>query len=697
MTQVYIGISAYGTNQTLRDSLFNAAENVGLDTSLCKHIQKSTTDNIHKDDAHKEDAHKEDAHKDDKDDIDVFKSDISKLLNAKCAILELSNASHSVGFCAGYLYSDRPKLPILGLIKSNINKIPKKNKKTKLNKTTHGADANIDIDTDTNTNTDTDTDTDTDADADICDEKTFLGALIKGCPSITLCKYNSYRADEQLPHIIHNWLVAVGLYVPKPINGPTILITGPPSTGKTTQGYMMCRHLNIPYISTHETLRQMPDSHPLYNLCAPHITNDINNISTIVMKQIILERLSQKDCQHGYILDDYPSNVDNCIVLKELGIQPTLVIHIYAQKQTCIDRQLARKTCNTDKDISLALKRVTNYISGFPSLGNKCNDLSTVDEFKIWFPDCKYIQYDTSPYTRTSNDPSKETVFTDILHMCNFAFTIPPVTQVDWKSNSNSNRVHFHINAANQQIVSNLATKSCLPCKIYPIDTLLLDDSTQLHDRDYVKVYSQMPNFNRTIYPNQNEAFATGILSEDTLPQYIKFLDVLSHIPLGKSGGLPIITMVEEYIWILKQFYTSTGNIDGTELREYASGNWSGWTSLSYTATQNLANNSSLTRVMSDYYEIHHSFDIPKLSVNRGTLNDWLKSQLQKVGNIGGIFIFENANTWAIRTNEYYNGSYLSCRDEAILQQRQIKCPWIISELKTSIELVHGIWTNAKN
>ena len=633
MTQVYIGFSirgsADGTCAELRDNLFEAADSIGLDTCLCQHMRHPKTDDIHGSDP------------------EIFKSDITKLLQAKCAILELSNPSHGVGFCAGYLFADRPKLPVLGLVS---------------NTKSEGSTGAV---------------------------RKSLSALIAGCPSMSIWEYNPERAREQLPRIMHDWLVSVGLFVPRPVSGPIIILAGPPGAGKTTQGRMLSQHLGIPHISTGELLRQLPATHALYSQFATHLATG-TLVPALIMKQIIRERLSQKDCQQqGYILDGYPVDADNFQNLKELGVQPTLIIQIWADCTTCIKRQLDRGERATDKDIALATRRLDAYLAGFPSLIETGDTLGMANEFKVWFPDCKRIGFDTTHEKRTADG-----VFNGILNLGNFAFPVPPITQEEWKSNSNGTRIHFHIDAANQKLVTTLAKKSGLPCKVYPIDTLLVKGSQQINHPDYAKTYAKMPNFATEISPGDWQAFATGILTEETMPRYLEFLEELSQIPAEERGKAPIMTEVEEYIWIQKLFFNSAGKRDGIETKDYSGAcDWTGWSSLSSNTRAQMAAKKQLTRIGDECYEIHHALDIPKLSVNRAELTDWLKSYMQKMGNIGGVFIFEKPGVWSVRTNEFYNGSYDDCKSVALDQQRWIECPWQIREIETSIEIVHGIWS----
>ncbi len=630
MTQVYIGFSIRngdGTSANLRENLFSAADTVGLDTSLCNHMRQPATDDIHGTDQ------------------DIFKSDIIKLLQAQCAILELSNASHGVGFCAGYLYADRPKMPVLGLVANQPsdggNKVSAK-----------------------------------------------ISAMIAGCPQIQIRQYNPDKAKQELPTIIHDWLVSVGLYVPRPTSGPVILLTGPPGSGKTTQGRLLSRHLGIPHISTGEVLRRLPNTHPLYSSFAPHLANG-TLVPAPIMKRVLQERLSQRDCRAGYILDGYPGNEENCQNLKELGVQPTLIIQLWANRSICIRRQLARGERQTDNDLALVNKRLDTYIAGFPSLHGLGDDLGAAAEFEVWFPDCHQVKY----FVDDDYEAAPEKVMTTILSLSNFSYPVYPLTNTDWKSNTAGTRIHFHIDAANQQLVADLAKLSGLPCKVYPIDTLITRGSLQITSGDYAAVYAEMPNFSTEIGPKDKQAFATGILTEETMPQYIKFLEELSKISEEDRGGKPIMTEVEEYVWCQTQLFKPDGKCDGIHTTEYAVGKWSGWSSLSDERRALMTNIKSLKLIDSQCYEIHHAIDIPKLVVpDRDELMRWLTGYLQKLGNIGGIFIFQKPGFWAVRTNEFWNGPYVDCKAEALAQQQRFKCPWPIHEIETSIELVHGIW-----
>jgi adenylate kinase family enzyme len=627
MTQVYIGFSingADGINMSMRDNLFYAADSIGLDTTLCDNMRNSVTDEIHSTAQ------------------EIFKTDIMKLLTAKCAILELSNPSHEVGFCAGYLFSDRPKLPVLGL----ISKLPGSKDKY------HNR----------------------------------LSPMIVRHPAITIREYDTERAREQLPQIIYEWLVSVEIFAPRPSNGPIILLTGPPGAGKNHQAQILSKHFGIQQITERDILSLLPNTHPFYDECWSNYTTSLNSkLPLVLLKQLTLDRLKQKNCRKGYILDEYPFNNTNIQILKELGIQPTLIIQIWADRETCI-----KNLITSGEHPEFANRLLDSYTSNFPSLQYKRETLGIVDEFEGWFPDCRQISCST-----ICSDITPNKCFNILLNCINFPFPVPPINYEyceDLFTNQHSTRLHFHINAACQSIVIDLANKSQLPSKVYPIDTLIITGSKQLTEPDYSSAYAKIPNFGIEIKPGDRKAFATGILTEETIPRFLEFMNELSRVPEDERNHAPIMIEVEEYIWIQKQSFDAAGKRDGIETKDYSPG-WYGWSCLSHQARDQLASQNSLTRVDYDCYEIHHSLDIPKLNATRSEIMSWLTGYLQKIGNIGGVFIFEKPCVWSIRTNEFYKGNYIDCKTEALTQQQQIECPWLIKELETSIELVHGIWT----
>ncbi len=85
-----------------------------------------------------------------------------------------------------------------------------------------------------------------------------------------------------------------------------LVILGGPGAGKGTQGKLLCRHLNIPWISTGEIFRAaIAAQTPLGLQSAPFVEKGELVPDTIAI-ELIRERLTQPDAKDGWLLDGYP-------------------------------------------------------------------------------------------------------------------------------------------------------------------------------------------------------------------------------------------------------------------------------------------------------------------------------------------------------------------------------------------------------
>lgn len=85
-----------------------------------------------------------------------------------------------------------------------------------------------------------------------------------------------------------------------------IIFIGPPGVGKGTQSQKLVEFLNIPHISTGDMLRQAQrDGSELGKLAADQMNQGQLVADPIVVK-MVGHRLSQPDCNDGYLLDGFP-------------------------------------------------------------------------------------------------------------------------------------------------------------------------------------------------------------------------------------------------------------------------------------------------------------------------------------------------------------------------------------------------------
>ena len=107
---------------------------------------------------------------------------------------------------------------------------------------------------------------------------------------------------------------------------------GAPGSGKGTQADFLSRQLGIPKISTGDIFRQeINNGSSIGKKAADYITAGLLVPDDIVI-QIVKNRLQDKDCQNGFILDGFPRTVtqakaldinqvkiDQVLVLDEIG------------------------------------------------------------------------------------------------------------------------------------------------------------------------------------------------------------------------------------------------------------------------------------------------------------------------------------------------------------------------------------------
>lgn len=123
------------------------------------------------------------------------------------------------------------------------------------------------------------------------------------------------------------------------------ILTGGPATGKGTRSDILAKALNIPHISTGEILREVSKT----NKDIAEKLSKGELISDEIITELLRERITQKDCEKGFILDGYPRTLNQVTLLdnllNELGRSITKVIELTAPDELVFKRILERKQC----------------------------------------------------------------------------------------------------------------------------------------------------------------------------------------------------------------------------------------------------------------------------------------------------------------------------------------------------------------
>lgn len=124
-----------------------------------------------------------------------------------------------------------------------------------------------------------------------------------------------------------------------------LILLGAPGAGKGTQAEVICDHLQIPAVSTGNTLREAVKNETEMGLKAKSFMDAGALVPDEVVINIIKERLAEDDCKNGFILDGFPRTVPQAEALDAMGVQIDKVIDIEVADEKIMRRLSGRRVC----------------------------------------------------------------------------------------------------------------------------------------------------------------------------------------------------------------------------------------------------------------------------------------------------------------------------------------------------------------
>jgi adenylate kinase len=127
-----------------------------------------------------------------------------------------------------------------------------------------------------------------------------------------------------------------------------MLLVGPPGAGKGTQAVLLSDAFSIPAISTGDIFRaNVRDETPL-GVEAKGYMDRGEYVPDSLTNALVADRLAQKDCELGFLLDGYPRTLDQVRALDEVlasqGNQLDVVVELTVDPEIVIDRIRGRAT-----------------------------------------------------------------------------------------------------------------------------------------------------------------------------------------------------------------------------------------------------------------------------------------------------------------------------------------------------------------
>lgn len=128
-----------------------------------------------------------------------------------------------------------------------------------------------------------------------------------------------------------------------------LIIMGPPGAGKGTQAALIKNTLNIPHISTGDMFREAIKNETPLGVEAKRYIDNGELVPDSVTIGLVRERLSNKDCQKGFLLDGFPRTIPQAKaldeILKDLNLSLDAVINIAVDDNVLVDRIVGRRVC----------------------------------------------------------------------------------------------------------------------------------------------------------------------------------------------------------------------------------------------------------------------------------------------------------------------------------------------------------------
>jgi|SRR3989339_925566 len=127
-----------------------------------------------------------------------------------------------------------------------------------------------------------------------------------------------------------------------------IIVLGPPGVGKGTYTQELVKELGLIHISTGDIFRENIKNKTLLGKQVEGYLASGKLVPDEITTEIIKNRLNQKDCKKGFIIDGYPRTLAQAESLEKI-VKIDLVLNFKADKEIIISRLSGRRVCKNCK------------------------------------------------------------------------------------------------------------------------------------------------------------------------------------------------------------------------------------------------------------------------------------------------------------------------------------------------------------
>jgi adenylate kinase len=127
-----------------------------------------------------------------------------------------------------------------------------------------------------------------------------------------------------------------------------IILMGPPGAGKGTQAVRLAEETKLPHISTGDLFRANVKGGTALGLQVKEFIEAGKFVSDELVIAMLMDRVAQKDCENGYLLDGFPRTVAQAEALTEAlnGVE-SIVLDLNVEDHVLVSRITGRLVCQS--------------------------------------------------------------------------------------------------------------------------------------------------------------------------------------------------------------------------------------------------------------------------------------------------------------------------------------------------------------
>ena len=122
-----------------------------------------------------------------------------------------------------------------------------------------------------------------------------------------------------------------------------VILLGPPGAGKGTQAQFITEQYSVPQISTGDMLRAAVKAGSALGLEVKGIMASGGLVSDDLIISLVKERISQGDCERGFLLDGFPRTIPQAQAIIDAGIVIDAVVEIRVEDNEIVSRLSGRR------------------------------------------------------------------------------------------------------------------------------------------------------------------------------------------------------------------------------------------------------------------------------------------------------------------------------------------------------------------